>query len=589
MAGWCQNVVQPTVARQSRSRQHAEPPPVIPDSRQTTRWVLAIGLVALILAVFLQVRSHEFVDFDDPLYVGDNANVQAGLSAEGAAWAWTTNRAANWHPLTWMSHQLDVSLFGMDPGAHHLVNVAWHTLATLLLFGLLVDITGAPWRSAWVAALFAVHPAHVESVAWISERKDVLSTTLWFATTWMWVCYVRHPHVARYAMVCVFYALGLASKPMLVTLPVTLLLLDVWPLARQARGWRALVMEKWPLFALAAASSVITVIVQRQGGAISGLDQLPFGERLAHAGLAYATYLGHVIWPVHLTVFYPYGALPGAATVIGAALLLIVLSKAAWTRRHHAPFVWTGWSWFVVTLIPVIGLLQVGTQAMADRYTYVPYVGVFIAMAWGVPALFGQWRVPSLVTAACGAAAVMAAAWLAHAQVATWRTSETLWAHAVEATPTSAKAHNSLGAIYGNQGRLADASRHFQEALRLRPDGQEAQHIVPNLAQSLLDQGRPAEAIPYFQQAIAIAPSRPELRHNFGLALIAVNRVDEAIATWREAVRLNPDSAQTWSLLGMTLAGERRVPEARAAFMEVLRIDPSNADARRALQILEGR
>jgi Flp pilus assembly protein TadD len=551
--------------------------------------VLVAALVGLILLVYSQTASHGFVDYDDPLYVVDNPQVQAGLTPASLRWAWTTGHAANWHPVTWMSHQLDVTLFGGDAGAHHLVSVGWHTLATLLLFGLLVDLTGAPWRSAWVAALFAAHPAHVESVAWIAERKDVLSTVCWFATTWLWVRYTRRPTAAAYAAVLVCYALGLASKPMLVTLPLTLLLLDVWPLRRQAVSGRARIIEKLPLFALAAMSTVVTVLVQRQGGAVSGLDQLPVTERLGHAALAYAGYLWHLIWPVHLAVFYPYPRSLNTLAVAAAAIIIVAVSLAAWRARERAPWLAIGWAWFVLTLIPVIGLVQVGTQAMADRYTYVPYVGLFMAIAWGAPAIAA--RTPSLsrLIQVTGAGSVAAAAWLAHGQVATWRTSETLWSHAVEVRPDSAKAHNSLGAIYGNQGRRADAAQHFQEAVRLRPDGQEAQHIIPNLARVLLEQGRPAESIPWFQKATAIAPGRADLFHDLGLALIAVDRPDEAIAAWRESVRLSPNSEGTWALLGVTLASERRGAEARAAFMEVVRINPSNADARRALERLSGR
>jgi Flp pilus assembly protein TadD len=564
---------------------------VAPVVRHRTTWLLALCLIALVLGVYSQTATHEFVDFDDPLYITTNPQVQAGLTADSIHWAWTTGHAANWHPVTWMSHQLDVTLFGMDPGPHHLMNVAWHLAATLLLFGLLVDLTGARWPSVWVAALFAIHPAHVESVAWMAERKDVLSTTFWFATTWAWVRYVRAPKAMTYVGVCVLFALGLASKPMLVTLPLTLLLLDVWPLGRASRSLRARIIEKLPLFALAAISSVITVVVQRQGGAVSGLDQLPLTERLGNAALAYVGYLWHLIAPLNLSVFYPYSNSVSPPAVAGAVVVMIGISLVVWRYRAHAPYALTGWAWFVVTLVPVIGLVQVGTQAMADRYTYVPYVGLCIALAWGARAWSGGSRatMQTRIVQALGIVTVFAAAWLAHAQVATWRTSETLWAHAVVATPDSAKAHNSLGAIYGNQGRLADAAQHFQEALRLRPDGQEAQHIVPNLAQSLLDQGRAAESIPYFQQAIRMAPTRAELHHGLGLALLAVNRTDEAITAWRETVRLSPNAERTWSLLGMTLASEQRATEARAAFAEVLRINPTNADARRAMVLLGGR
>jgi len=566
-----------TRARRSQSVASTTPAPT-PATRRPTVAALAVALLLLIAAVYGQTASFDFVDLDDTLYVTENPDVRAGLTPATAQWALTTGRAANWHPVTWWSHQLDVTLFGMDAGAHHLMNVAWHALATLLLFGLLLDMTGAVWRSAWVAALFAVHPAHVESVAWIAERKDVLSTVFWCATTWLWLRYTRQPRVITYGAVLVCFAAGLASKPMLVSLPLTLLLLDVWPLGRLARGVRALLLEKAPLFALAAASSIVTVVVQRQGGAVSGLDQLPMAERLSNAVVSYALYLWHMVWPVHLAVFYPYNPSLSLIVVVGATLLLLAITAFVWTRRSTAPWTAVGWAWFIVTMIPVIGVVQVGTQAMADRYTYVPYIGLFMAMAW-------TRRLP----AALAIVVVITSSWLAHAQVATWRNAETLWRHAVTVRPDSARSHNSLGAIYGNMGRHADAAYHFKEALRLRPDGLEARHIIPNLAHALLDQGRAAEAVPLFRQAIIHAPDRPELHHGLGLALIAGNHTPDAIAAWRETVRLNPDAEQTWSLLGLTLASEGQFAEARAAYAEVVRINPANTEAQRLLKALSGR
>lgn len=549
---------------------------------------IIVGLGLLIAAVYGQTASFDFVDLDDPLYVTENPDVVAGLTPASARSALTTGRAANWHPVTWWSHQLDVTLFGVDAGAMHLMNVAWHTAATLLLFGLLVDLTGAVWRSAWVAALFAVHPAHVESVAWIAERKDVLSTTFWFMTTWLWLRHTRRPRTATYGAVLACYVLGLASKPMLVSLPLTLLLLDVWPLQRLGRGVRALVLEKLPLFVLAVASSVVTVVVQRQGGAVSGLDQLPITERLSNAVVSYALYLWHLVWPVHLAVFYPYDTSPEPLAVGSGALLLVAISILAWRRRQSEPWLAVGWAWFVVTMIPVIGIVQVGTQAMADRYTYVPYVGLFVALAWALGSPAHTAARARLVTT-LAVVTVTTSAWLAHAQVGTWRTPETLWSHAVAVRPDSARSHNSLGAIYGNLGRHAEAAHHFQEALRLHPYGVESQHIVPNLAHALLNLGRVSEAEPLFRQAVAREPERPELHHSLGLALIAGNKTAEAITAWREAVRLNPDAEQTWSLLGLTLASEGRFLEARAAYAEVVRINPSNAEARHRFTLLGGR
>jgi hypothetical protein len=353
---------------------------------------IALALVAITLAVYLPVRQFGFVNFDDPDYVSANAHIAHGLTRAAVLWAFTTGYAANWHPLTWLSHMIDVQVFGVNAGPQHLVNLLLHVLNTLLLFGLLHRMTGARGRSAFVAALFAVHPLHVESVAWIAERKDVLSTLFWMLTMWAYVAYVRRPSWARYLGVAIAFALGLMAKPMLVTLPAVLLLLDVWPLGRTGvtrllRPRRALVLEKLPLFALAAVSSVMTFLVQRRGGAVSTVDQYPWASRVANALVEYVVYLGRMCWPARLSIFYPYSqSLPGWS-VAGSLVLLVALSVAVFRAGGRRPYLVVGWLWYVVTLVPVIGLIQIGTQARADRYTYVPLIGIFIMAAWGLPDL----------------------------------------------------------------------------------------------------------------------------------------------------------------------------------------------------------
>ena len=538
------------------------------------------------LAVFAQVRTHDFIDFDDGLYVVDNPNVRGGLTADNVAWAFTTGRAANWHPLTWISHQADVSMFGMDAGLHHLTNVFWHALNAVLLFGFLRSLTGAVWRSAFVAALFAIHPAHVESVAWVSERKDVLSTFFLIVSTWAWTSWVRTSPRSRWILALGAFALGLMSKPMLMTLPFVWLLLDVWPLARTHIPWQRRLLEKVPFFLLAVASVIVTIAVQQQGGAVTSLDRLAMIDRLANAVTAYAEYLRMLVWPAGLSAFYPFSTSIPVSSVAVAIVVLTVISATAWIVRERFGFVLIGWLWFLGTMVPVIGFIQIGMQSHADRYTYVPYIGLFIAVAWSLGVLAERTRVMRFAVVTLGAAAVVALGFIAHAQTATWRTSEVLWSHAIAVDPGNAKAHNSLGAIYGNTGRVQQAEAEFKEALRLRPDMREGLHIFPNLGRSLVAQGKLAEAIPYLERARQLKPDDAALANEVGYAYLGLDRTSDAVRAWRDAVRLNPQLEDTWFVLGMTLAAGGNFNDARRAFTEVLRINPARKDAAGALQRL---
>lgn len=548
--------------------------------------MIAAGLAVMVALTFAGVRQHDFVDFDDGLYVVENTNVRGGLTAENVRWAFTTGRAANWHPLTWMSHQLDASLFGMNAGLHHLTNVFWHALNTVLLFGLLRSMTGATVRSAIVAALFGVHPAHVESVAWVSERKDVLSTFFLIGATWFWTVWTRTGSARHWMLALAAFALGLMSKPMLMTLPFVWLLLDVWPLDRSGVPWRRRVTEKLPFFVLAAASVVVTVLVQQQGGAVSALEQVTVVQRLANAVTAYATYLRMLVWPIDLAAFYPYARSIPAGAIAASAAVLLAVSFIAWRFRVRAPVVLVGWLWFLGTLVPVIGLIQIGMQSHADRYTYVPYIGLFIAIAWGAAALAGHSSGAKRAAAAAGLAAIAACAVVAHAQVKTWRNSEALWTHAISAVPGNAKAHNSLGAIYGNTGRVAEAEAQFKEALRLRPDLTEGLHIYPNLGRSLVAQGKLAEAIPYLERARQLKPDDAGVASELGMAYLGLDRIPDAINAWRTSLRLNPKQEHLWFMLGISLAAGGQAAEARHAFTEVLRLNPGRQDAVIALQRL---
>lgn len=545
-------------------------------------WLLAAALVAAVGAIYWQTTSFEFVNLDDGLYLVENAHVNTGLSAENVRWAFTTGHAANWHPLTWLSHQIDVSLFGMAPGGHHAVSMAWHALNALLLFALMRALTGSTWKSFFVAAFFAVHPTRVESVAWVAERKDVLSTFFWLASTYAWVAWVRERGAKWFAAALVLFACGLMSKPMLLTVPFTWLLLEHWPLARPV-PLRQRVIEKWPFFALAAASSVITFIVQREGGAVGSATLLPVGDRVAHALVSYMRYLGQLFWPQGLAPFYPHPMHTAAAAAMGSAVVLAAITWLAWrTRRTHG-FLLTGWLWFVGTLVPVIGLVQVGTQSHADRYTYVPFIGIFIAIAWTMQAASRKWNIPCRVFDVAGAIVAIAAGLVAWQQTTHWRTSEALWIHTVSVTERNARAHNLLGAIYANSGRIELAETQFKAALASNPDTAEGLHIIPNLGRVLMARGKPVEALPLLERARSMKPREAWIAHELGMAYFALNRNADALRSWQDAVRLEPDSTNTWFIMGIALAADGRIPEAREAFTQVLRIDPSRQDAAQAL------
>jgi hypothetical protein len=546
-------------------------------------WIL-VALIALNLIVYAPVRHCDFVQLDDPTYVTENPNVSGGVTWSAVAWAFTTGHAANWHPLTWLSHMLDVRMYGVNAGPHHVTSVLLHIANTLLLFGLLLRMTGAPGRSAFVAALFAVHPLHVESVAWVAERKDVLSTLFWMLTLLAYTAYVRHPRWPRYVAVLVLFALGLMAKPMVVTLPFVLLLLDVWPLDRlphaagggksfevrrpksrvDARGrtpatrgrtwlraWVPLLREKIPLFALAAASSVVTFVVQQRGGAVSDLQGFAFGLRLENALVSYVAYLRDMLWPSALTVFYGFPDAIPAAQVALAVLVLAAISFVVFRLARRCPYLPVGWLWYLGTLVPVAGIVQVGLQARADRYTYVPLIGIFIMVAWGMPDLLARWRTVRRAVPLIAALVVVACAVATRAQVAYWKDDVALWTHATMVTMNTDEyhAHMSLGAILGNQGRLDEAVRHFSAAVRLQAGSVEAQS-------------------------------------NLGLALAKQGKLREAIGPFAEAVRLAPDQEVTHLNLGFALSKAGRVDEAVRELSEVLRIDPGNQAARRALEDL---
>jgi tetratricopeptide (TPR) repeat protein len=534
-----------------------------------SRGILPLIFLLLIVAdlfVYASVRNHPLVNYDDPAYVGENAMVHGGLSAEGLAWAFTTDTQMNWHPLTWLSHMLDVQLFGMNLGMHHLTNLFFHIVNTLLLFWVFYRMTESSWRSAFVAALFGVHPAHVQSVAWVSERKDVLSTLFWLLTMLAYVAYARKPEWKRYLLVFAALALGLMAKPMLVTLPLILLLLDFWPLHRKGTLPR-LILEKVPLMVLVAASSVVTFLVQSQG-AVAKLENAPVGLRLQNALQSYLAYIGKMFWPADLALIYPYRfQVPAWQTITACIVLAGITFLAIWIARRR-PYVFVGWAWYVVSLIPVIGLIQVGVQSMADRYTYIPYIGLFVAIAWMIP------KHPAFAPA--GIAVLVLLAIAARNQADLWRSSITLWRHTVNVTVDNPHARANLGNELLGQGRREEAVEQYLEVVRLDPRYLEAQY---NLGIALMNLGRVDEASVHFGEALAIKPDYADAHNNLGLLLAVQRKPEEALVHYNEALRLNPKHVEGHSNIGVLLMTLGRTDDALDHFNEALRLDPSNARA----------
>jgi tetratricopeptide (TPR) repeat protein len=557
-------------------------PPTSPaPARSRGPLVLGLALVLLTLLVYRDAPSFQFVNFDDGLYVTSNRHVQNGLTWEGFLWAWQANVASNWHPLTMLSHMLDCELYGLNPRGHHLTNLLLHLANVWLLFEVLRRMTGRLGESAFVAALFGLHPTHVESVAWIAERKDVLSGLFFLLTLGAYHRWVRGRTPRRYVLVALLLACGLLSKPMLVTLPCVLLLLDVWPLGRlrfaeihSARdlwqGLRPLLVEKIPLFVLSAASSAVTVYAQQ--GSLATLEAVSVGRRVGNALVSYVLYIGKSFWPAKLAAFYP---LPGAVPLdkaLGAATLLLVITALVVWRLRRSPFLATGWFWFLGMLVPVIGFVQVGRQAMADRYTYLPSIGLFLVVTWGISELLGtESRIRR--TALTGAALVVVGALsiAAHAQAATWKDSLTLFQHALKVTRDNYLAHLNVAVALSHQGDQEGALRHYREVLRLQPNLAEA-HAA--LGAALRRWGRTQEALPHLRRAVRIKPGKARLRHTLAVALEERGHKDEAMVQLRKAVELSPRMADAHYGLGSLLQEQGKVDEALEHYRTALEINP---------------
>ena len=551
-----------------------------------TRIAVALAIALLSLTVFWPVTTFDFVNYDDLEFVAENPHVATGLNAENVEWAFAHPYTATGGPLTWISHMLDVEMFGMDAGKHHATSLVLHLCNTVLLLALLWRMTGAFGPSAVAAVLFAIHPLHVESVAWVSERKDVLSTLFWLLTIRAYVSYVKRPAWRRYAAVVACFTLGLLSKPMVATLPFVLLLLDVWPLARWRlddgfwKSARSLALEKLPLFALAAVSMGLTLLAQQHIGAVAAVETLPLQIRLSNAAVSYFAYLGKAFWPAGLVPFYPYRESLPAGIVVASAAGLVALTAAAFVVARRAPYVTVGWLWYVGTLVPVIGIVQIGGHAMADRFTYIPLIGVFILIAWGGAALVARIRLPAAVVAGTAALIVVAFSVVARAQVLHWKNGVTLWQHTTQVSPDNARAHANLGVALAREGERGAAIAEYQEALRLDPRSAETHN---NLALVFVDEGKPENALEHYLEAVRLKPDYANAHTNLANLLDDRGRTAEAIAHYREAIRLDPDHALARMNLAIALAKNGQFGEAIAQLEAVLAREPGNQEAKKIL------
>ena len=528
--------------------------------RRDIRWVTAsicVSLLILTWAIFGQTIRYDFVNYDDPSYVYQNTRITSGVNLANLAWAFTHIHSENWHPLTTITHMLDCQSYGLSAGWHHFTNVLLHAIAVVLLFVALQQMTGALWRSAFVSAVFAVHPLHVESVAWIAERKDVLSAFFFMLTLLAYLHYTRAPSVGRYLTVALVVALGLMSKPMLVTLPFVLLLLDYWPLGRieahrsnTGRQVLHLVVEKIPLIVLSAVSSIVTILAQR--GAIGWTEQLPVSERISNAFVAYVVYIRQMFWPERLAVFYPHpeNRLP-VWQISLAVIVLVGITAAAFVFRKKAPYLVTGWLWYLGMLVPVIGLVQVGWQGHADRYTYLPQIGLYIAVTWATTDLTRSWHFQRKALGAVAVLIVGALSCRAWLQTSYWRNSETLFTRALAVTSNNDVALNNLGIIFLDKGQLDEAISNLQAAIDLRPENAPAHD---NLAKALLKKGQVTEAMVHYRKFLELEPANVEARNTLGTALIQQGRVREAIDQWQESMAIQPENGNAASNLAWVFA-----------------------------------
>jgi protein O-mannosyl-transferase len=557
-------------------------------------------LIIVTCVVYWQVGNHQFVNYDDGKYILENPHVRTGLTRENVVWAFTSTYASNWHPLTWLSHMLDVQLFGLNPGPQHLVNVLFHAFNTALLFLFLLRMTGAFWQSVFVATLFALHPLHVESVAWVAERKDVLSGFFFMVTLLLYSGYVERPGRGRYLATLGAFTLGLMAKPMLVTLPFVLLLLDYWPLGRLTLGQSVtparrgtapsalkpsavrLLWEKTPFFALSAASSIVTVYAQHKGGAMSSIRAVPISFRIFNALWAYVLYLVKMVWPVNLAVLYPLPPTLTVAQGLFAAAFLGVISFLVVRSAKRHPYLLVGWLWYLGVLVPVIGLVQVGSQSMADRYTYLPLIGIFIMLAWGMRTAAGNDRVRRIILSAVATILIITCTALTWLQLGYWKNSITLFSHATETVPDNFIAHEALGLVLAKSGRFDEAVSHYSESLRIWPEYDRALIGMGNV---LVRQGRIEEAASFANRALQLKPGSSEAHFLLGFISMQEGRNDEALHHYFAGLRSDPENEGIHHIVGVILGAEGKLDASIEQFNDALRIKPDYADAHYGLGV----
>ena len=556
--------------------------------------IICICLIAASLVAYWQITNHEFINYDDGLYITENSHVQAGLTFKSIKWAFTTCHASNWHPLTWLSHMLDYELYGLNPMGHHWMNLQIHLINTLLLFFILQYMTGAIWKSAFVAALFALHPLHVESVAWVAERKDVLSTFFGMLTILAYIRYVIKRNLFRYFLVFISLSLGLMAKPMLVTMPFVLLLLDLWPLKRlnlplnqpagsQNSNFIPLILEKIPFLVPVAISSILTLVAQHSS-ALKTLESFPLQTRVANALISYINYIVKTLWPLHLSVFYPHPENLPAWQIIGATLLIAVAIFLSIHRLKKYPYIIVGLLWFFITLFPVIGIIQVGDQAMADRYTYIPLIGIFIILAWGGPDLLKKWTNKRIVPAILAISILLLLTMQSFLQTTHWKNSITLFENSIKVTENNWLAHNNLGIALFSEGKFDKAIYHYKKALNIRPDTVCA---IKNLGVAMFDKGNLKVAFQYFNKAIVINPEDFDAYYKIGRILEKQGKFNEAIRYFTEVIRINPGYAPAYNEIGIILAQKGKLQKSKKFFLKAIQLNPNYKDARNNLLILK--
>jgi len=579
------------------------------------KYLIIVFLIVAAFAAFGRIVANDFINFDDGIYITENNYIKSGINLESIKWAFTSSHATNWHPLTWLTHMLDWQLFGANASGHHLVNLFLHIGSAILLFLFLNKTTGSLWPSAFVAALFALHPLRVESVAWASERKDVLSMFLGLASIYAYACYVESSKLVKYFISLTLFTLSLMAKPMLVTLPFVLLLLDYWPLERwqkalqpeflpvsndsglvkkrakqlrvdspkekkislslmsHAKIIRPLLWEKVPFIFLSIVSSIVTIWAQSKGGAVASLGNLPLIDRILNAIVSYIQYLIKIFWPVDLAVFYTYRQILPSWQIFGAASIILGISIIVIYVIKKAPFLFVGWFWYLGTLVPVIGLMQVGNQSIADRYTYFPSIGIAIILAWGIGYLMPKEKLRKMILIPVAAIILAALTFLTWQQCGYWKNSISLFTHVVQVTKDNYLAHNSLGAALAAEGKNEEAIAHFREAFEINPTSALA---LTNLCMFLVAEGKNEEAIAYYFAAIQVNPDHFEAHYNLAELFVKQNKIDQAILHFREVARITPSSFAALNNLGVNLEKKLNHDEAIYYYRKAMLIEPQN-------------